>query len=133
MTKNDTGTLCVRFIPDINDAYPLSIIVVDDRNNQTYLQVRQDEIDPLIACLRLPSSPEVRLVTMTFDCVVKWWSKCEVAFLHYKKRTASVLTDKEAMELSEMIKKEMFCSVCTLDPLSGANKRRDENLRGVFN
>ncbi len=138
MTKNDTGTLCVRFIPDINDVYPLSIIIVDDRNNRTYLQIRQNEIDPLMECLWVSMSPALRLTTMTGEYVVKWWYCHEVALINHAclrgRGDTVVLHCEEAMELVDMVRREMFSvsSTSESDPLSGANKRRHENLRSVF-
>lgn len=129
MTKNDTGTLCVRFIPDINDAYPLSVIIVDDDKDQIYLQIRPDDIDSLLACLRNPMSLDVRLVTMTGDYNVGWWDRTEVSITNRGTLKVILLHWKKALELCTMIRQEMSCES---DPLVGANRRRDENLNSVF-
>lgn len=133
MTSNDDKTLRVDFDPSMVD-YPLEINIVDNRGYRTLIYLRQDSIEPLLACLSHPMSPSVRLITMTCDINVKWWSSDEVAFVNYAKHIASVLATNEAIELVTMIRHEISrtSSVVESDPLAGAKKRTNNNLRGVF-
>ena len=138
MTSNHAKTLRVEFDPCVDIAYPLFIEIVDDHGYHTCLHVRRDDIDPLMACLWLPMSPAVRLITMTGDCVVKWWNYHEVAFADNRcingTHLATVLQYQEAAELVGLVRYEMACPpvVSVSDPLAGANRRRDENLNSVF-
>ncbi len=107
MTSNDGRTLRVGFDPAINNQYPLSIYIVDDRGYQTCLHVRKDWINILMSCLWCPMYPAVRFVTMTGDYVVKWWNYHEVAFINDGTRLATVLQLNEAMELVRLVLSEM--------------------------
>ncbi len=138
MTSNDGGTLRVGFDPCVDNVYPLLVEITDDHGYHTCLHIKRYDIDPLMACLWLPMSPLVRMITMTGDCVVKWWSHQEVAFADNRcingTHLATVLQYDEAVELVGMVRHEMACPavVSVSDPLAGANKRRDENLNSIF-
>lgn len=139
MTSNDEKTLQVEFDPCADNVFPLTIRIVDNRNYQTCIRIRLDDVEPLMACLSLPVSIfSMRLVTMTGYYFVKWWNYHELAFVSTKRingvRLATVLQHKEAMELATMIKHEIACdsSISTSNPLAGAQKRTNDNLRGVF-
>lgn len=134
MASNAEKTLIVSFIPDVDDVYPLLLYMIDSRNYRICLHVRGDNIIPLIICLSHPMSSPIRLITMTGDYDVKWWSNHEVAFVNHAARQATVLSWQEAKKLVVFIKREIFRSASTTesDPLAGANRRRDENLNSVF-
>jgi len=134
MTSNDDKTLRVEFYTDVNNVYPLSIYTVDNKNGHTDLHVRRDEIDSLMACLLLPMSPGIRIVTITGDYDVKWWNYHEVAFINYGTHKATVFSWQEAKELVALVRHEISIASSVIEPnsLAGANRRRDENLNSVF-
>ena len=107
MTKNDDGTLCVQFSKSANNAYPLAICITDSNNKPTYLYIRIKDIDPLMACLWTPMSPDVRFVTMTGDYKIRWWDHSEVAITNTGTRQAVVLHYTEATELVGLVRSEM--------------------------